>query len=130
MTLFYIDSSVGLQALLNTPQRSQLITWMNQEENQFVSSRLLRTEITRVLKREGEPITAGEALLARVGLLPITEKIHQQAEAISIHVKTLDALHLATALIFPDVITLATHDSHMAAVATELGLPVLDPVNT
>ena len=128
MTLFYIDSSVGLQALLNTPHRRQLIAWIDQDDNQFISSRLLRTEITRVLRREGEPANAGEALLTRVGLLAITEKIHQQAEAISIHVKTLDALHIATALLVPEVLTLATHDSHMAEVAAHLGLPVLDPV--
>ncbi|MCL2804102.1 MAG: type II toxin-antitoxin system VapC family toxin [Micrococcales bacterium] len=129
MPLFYLDASIGIQALLETPHRQRLITWIDHSDNEFVSSRLLRTEIVRVLRREGEPVSTGEVLLARVGLFDITEKIHQQAEAISSHIRTLDALHLATALLIPEVVTVATHDSLMAKTAGLMGLPAVDPIS-
>ena len=50
------------------------------------------------------------------------------AESIGHHVKTRDALHLATALLVGQPITIATHDARMAAVAEQLGLPTVDPV--
>ena len=130
MPLFYLDSSVALHALLETPGRAPLLAWIDEPGNKFVSSRLLRTEVVRVLRREGEPPSAAEALLARVGMFEITEKIHQQAEAIAAHIRALDALHLATALLVPEVVTVATHDDRMANAARLMGLPTLDPLAT
>lgn len=128
MPLYYLDASIGIQALLDTPHRQGLIAWIDQPQNAFVSSRLLRTEIARVLWREGQSVLVGEPLLSRIGLFDVTEKTHQLAEAITTHVKTLDALHLATALLIPEVVTVATHDMRMAGAAALLGLPTLDPI--
>jgi hypothetical protein len=94
----------------------------------FVSSRLLRTEVIRVLRRDGRPLTDGTPLLDRVGLLEISRATHTVAESIERHVKTLDALHLATALLIDEPVAMATHDASMKAVAVQLGLDVTDPV--
>lgn len=75
----------------------------------------------------GRSQTAGRAL-ERVGLLDITRETHAVAESIERHVKTLDALHLATALVMRAPVTLATHDATMSTVAGHLGLPTVDPV--
>ncbi|SDR87266.1 PIN domain-containing protein [Microlunatus soli] len=96
----------------------------------FVSSRLLRTEVIRVLRRDGRPVSDGAPLLDRVGLLDITRETHTIAESFERHVKTLDALHLATALLIGDPVTVATHDATMKVVAEQLGLRVADPVAT
>ena len=42
--------------------------------------------------------------------------------------KTLDALHLATALLIGEPVTVATRDRMMQTVAGHLGLGVTDPV--
>ena len=94
----------------------------------FISSRLLRTEVTRVLRRDERPLSDGAPLFDRVGMLGITRETHAVAESIERHIKTLDALHVATALLIGEPVTVATHDTTMKTVAAHLGLNVTDPV--
>ncbi|MCK0111968.1 PIN domain-containing protein [Ornithinimicrobium sp. F0845] len=101
---------------------------MESPETTFISSRLLRTEVIRVLRRDDRPLVEGNPLLDRVGLVAITSETHTVAESIERHVKTLDALHLATALLVGESLTVATHDATMQTVAEHLGLPVTDPL--
>lgn len=126
--IVYLDSSVALRTILDVPGREYLQSWMQAPETTFVSSRLLRTEVIRVLRRDGRAITDGAPLLDRVGMLEITRETHAVAEVIERHIKTLDALHLATALLVGAPVTVASHDTTMKTVAEQLGLPVTDPV--
>ena len=126
--LVYLDSSVALRTILDVPERQRLQSWMQAEETTFVSSRLLRTEVIRVLRRDNRPVSDGAPLLDRVGLLEIGRETHAVAESIERHVKTLDALHLATAILIGDGVTVATHDRTMSDIAEHLGLLVADPV--
>jgi len=127
--IVYLDSSVALRTILDVPERVPLQTWMQTPEMVCVSSRLLRTEVVRVLRRDGRPLTDGKPLLDRVGMLDITRETHTVAESIERHIKTLDALHLATALLIGYPVTVASHDTAMKAVAEHLGLQVIDPVD-
>lgn len=126
--LIYLDSSVALRTILDVPGRTRLQNWMRTADATFVSSRLLRTEVIRVLRRDGRPVSEGAPLLERVGLVEISRETHTIAESIERHIRTLDALHLATALLIGENVTVATHDTTMKAVATHLGLDVTDPV--
>ena len=126
--LIYLDSSVALRTILDVPERRRVQSWMQEAGTTFVSSRLLRTEVIRVLRRDGRPLGDGKPLLGRVGLIDITRRVHTIAESIERHVRTLDALHLATALLIDEAVTVATHDHAMRAVAEHLGLLVVDPV--
>lgn len=72
----------------------------------------------------------GTPLLGRVGLLDITKETHTVAESIELRVTTLDAVHLATALLLGEPVTVATHDTTMETVAKHLGLRVTDPVES
>jgi len=127
--LVYLDSSVALRTILDVPERERLQAWM-QEAGTIVSSRLLRTEVIRVLRRDDRPLTDGTPLLDRVGMLEISRETHSVAESIERHVKTLDALHLATALLIGERVTVATHDRTMKTVAGHLSLNVTDPVDS
>lgn len=128
MPIIYLDSSVGLRTILNVPERARLQEWLQRADGTVVSSRLLRTEVIRVLRRERRPIEDAAPLLDRVGLVEITAETHTVAESFERHVKTLDALHLATALLIGPSATVATHDNNMLDVARNLGLAVTDPV--
>lgn len=128
VTIVYLDSSVALRTILNVPERHRLQTWMETSGFTYVSSRLLRTEVVRVLRREGRPLADATALLDRVGMLEITRETHTVAESIERNVKTLDALHLATAILLGTPVTVASHDTTMRVVAEHLGLSVMDPV--
>ena len=132
MEVIYLDSSAALYAVLNVPQRSALHRWMATSGALHVSSRLLRTEVVRVLRREDIPVSQAAPLLDRVGLLDITREIHRLAEDIRPHIRTLDALHLATAASLERTLdtplTIATHDRTMTSVAHQLSLRTVDPV--
>lgn len=128
--IVYLESSVALRTILDVPEREQLQLWMQTPDTTYVSSRLLRTEVIRVLRRDGRPLADGAPLLDRVGMLEVTRETHTVAESIERHVRTLDALHLATALLVGAPVTVASHDATMKTVAEHLGLSVTDPVAT
>ena len=124
--MFYLDSSIALQAIFPTPDQARLLSWFSANTTGLVSSRLLRTEVVRVLRRENRPLDSAQWLLDRVNLIYITRYIHARAESIERHIKTLDALHLATALSVNSVVTVLTHDQAMRDAAESLSLKALD----
>ena len=81
----------------------------------------------RVLRRDDRPPTDGAPLLDRVGLIDIGRETLSVAESFERHIKTLDALHLATALLIGQPVTGTTHDVAMKSVAEHLGLTTIDP---
>ncbi len=128
MSIVYLDSSVALRTILDVPERPLLHQWMLKLKPALVSSRLLRTEVIRTLRRDRRALSEADQLLTRVGMLELTQETHTVAESIERHVKALDALHLATALLIGDQVTVATHDARMRSAAEHLGLSVVDPV--
>lgn len=131
MTDYYLDSSVALRILFHhSPAAAQ---WFDEttssDEHVVLSSRLLRTEITRALRRVGVALALRDEVLDHLALLPLDHAVLQEAEAIGPHIKTLDAIHLASALRSGlDGLVVVTHDDAMTRVAGELGLGVHNPV--
>lgn len=128
MPVIYLDTSVAVRTILDVPERRQLQEWMQSAAATVVSSRLLRTELARVMRRERRPLVDAAPLLDRVGLIDLRRETHAVAESIEKHVKTLDALHLATAVLLGEGVTVASHDPGMLSTAEHLGLAVTDPV--
>ena len=122
--IHYLDISLAVQAVPPTDERDHVIAWLASSE--LVSSRLSRTEITRTLRREGRPIDDGDWLVGRTVLVDINRATHARAEAIEANIKTLDALHLATAIDLDFTVTIATRDVRMAEIAQALGLGTTD----
>lgn len=131
MTAYYLDASVALRALLgHSPSAAAWIDQVTADgQHQLVSSRMLRTEITRVLRREQLPVSRRDELLDVLSLVPITDGVLAAAEAIEPHVKTLDALHLGSVIAAGLDATIVTHDAGMTAAAAAIGYPTLDPVS-
>ncbi|MFD3706500.1 type II toxin-antitoxin system VapC family toxin [Nocardia sp. NPDC058658] len=128
---YYLDSSIAVRILLG--QSPEAARWFDTATGDLdvsvVSSRLLRTELTRVLRREGKPVLDRDHILDRIGIIPLDHAVLNEAEAIISHVKSLDAIHLASALRSGlDDVTIVTHDKNMISVAEQLGFPVHDPV--
>ncbi len=130
--LTYIDSSVALRSILAQDSNAPLEAWIDHvyQSGGLLSSQLLRTEVIRTLRRDSRPVSDGQALLTRVRLVRVTDATFTVAESIERHIKTLDALHLATALLIGEPITVASHDSTMLSVAEHLGLDTIDPINS
>lgn len=131
MSYFYLDSSVAVRILLgHSPEAAFWFdTATADAESSVISSRLLRTELTRVLRREKLPVQRRDAVIDYVGLMAINDGVLAEAEAIVPHIKTLDAIHLASVIRSGLDLTVVTHDATMTAVANQLGYDTHNPCN-
>lgn len=136
-TIFYFDSSVALRILLN--EENVLANWCNCAV--IMSSRLLRLECMRAIERYrvvGD-FSADDTLelkrdcyglMKRIIQLPITETVLRLAESsFATSVKSLDSIHLATALWWRDTrgtdFIFATHDQQLARVVSAQNIHVI-----
>jgi predicted nucleic acid-binding protein len=82
------------------------------DDDRVVSSRILRTEITHVLRRENLPVTDRDQILDYVDTIPLDHAVLQEVEAVIPHIRTLDAIHLASALRSGlEDLVIVTHDT-------------------
>jgi predicted nucleic acid-binding protein len=126
---YYLDASVALRILFgHSPSAAEWFdTVTGDDDSLVISSRLLRTELTRVLRREQQPVLRRNEVLDYVGVLPVGDAVLAEAESIVPHVKTLDAIHLASLIRSGLDATVVTHDAVMRDVAEVLGYATFDP---
>ena len=133
----YIDSSVLLRILFG--QSNALKDW--KKINRGISSALIEVECLRTLDRlrlvEGlsEEVIAirREAIFRLLGSLEVIELTHpvlaRAAQPLPTTLGTLDAIHLATALMWNEQtrekLVMATHDTALARAAKACGLSVI-----
>ena len=127
MSAYYLDTSVATHVVEGNPA---VVPWFEDlaPTGSIVSSRLLKTELTRVLRRDGRPVASRDYVLDRIRLSPLDEAVLGYAESITEHAKTLDAIHLATAMQLGGDTVVVSHEANMLRLAEQLGLRTLDPV--
>lgn len=130
MTRWYLDASVALHALLpgGDPRARKWLNDVKAAGEEIYSSTLLHLELSRVLRRENHNPAFANAITDRINQFSIDDGVLAFASAIGPHIKSLDAIHLASACLLAKGITLVTHDATMASVGTTLGLAVFDPI--
>lgn len=127
--LAYLDTSAYVKLPLEEAGyedlRSELSRW-----DGFVSSMLLGVEAIRACSRYGsDRAKDARAWLEGVALLPLDDRVLDVAASLPpANVRTLDALHLATALTVRDEIgAFFTYDQRLAEAAVDHGLPIFRP---
>ena len=81
------------------------------------------------MRREGLDTRQVDDFVAELALLHVDNALVREAAALEPHIRTLDSLHLASALrIGVGSVTVVTHDAAMSTVARQLGFDVYDPV--
>jgi predicted nucleic acid-binding protein len=96
----------------------------------YVSSALLGVEAIRACGRyKGNYAAEARAFLEGVALLPLDEAVLDEAAAIDpTELRSLDALHLATALsVREEIGVFVTYDERLGAAAAQHGLAVATP---
>ena len=127
MSALYLDTSVLGRVLLDEPDTAAIRSELARFER-HISSRLLRVELRRLglLK---DMLKAVDELLSGNVLIPIDETILTAAETMAPSVvRTLDAIHLATAVRLAgagQLDALMTYDKQLAHGAREHGITVL-----
>lgn len=126
----YLDTSVLLARLFAEDRLPSDAFW----EQPLVSSRLIEYEVwTRIhaRKRSASHGEAARLLLGRVAMLELAPPVLARAlEPFSAPVRTLDALHLASAQFLRDQageLKFATYDARLAAAARSMKLDVIEP---
>jgi predicted nucleic acid-binding protein len=129
VSALYIDTSVLGRVLLDEPDTAAIRQGLGRFER-HISSRLLRVELHRLALLKGL-LEYVEELLAGKVLIPLDEEILATAETIAPSVvRTLDAIHLATAVRLAsagELDALMTYDKQLADGAREHGITVLSP---
>lgn len=128
--VWYLDTSLALHALLPTGD-TRAAEWLDQADvaGNVYSSTLLELEIIRVLRREQLAVERAGEVLDRVNLVSIDDGVLRAAAAIEPHVRSLDAIHLATCALLGGGVDLVTHDVGMRDAARALGRSVIDPLD-
>ncbi len=126
----YIDSSALVKLVLPEPEtealRELLAGWPER-----VSSALVRVEVLRAVRR-GNAAGAyqrAENLVSRVGLMTVDRAILGLAARLDPPgLRSLDAIHLATALsIGDDLGGIVSYDARLSEAARRSGIPTLAP---
>ena len=127
--LAYLDTSAFVKAPLGERDARALAAAAD-AWGMRASSAIMRVEATRAAARVGAPaLEAVGTALRRVVLVPVDDEVLDIAAHVADPgVRSLDAIHLATALSLGDDLgVLLTYDARMAEAARSLGLPVESP---
>ena len=127
--MIYLDTSVALAHLLAKDRSPPTHLW----DETLVASRLLEYELWNRLHARSLARTHADptrVLLARVAFLDLTQSVLARAlEPFPSRVRTLDALHLASAAFLRErgqSVALATYDDRMAEAAEAMGLELFE----
>ena len=132
MPLVYLDSSALVKLVVSEPESTVLIERLR-EWAQRVSSALALTELPRALARAGFGVVEhrrARAILGRLDLLDVDRRILATAAALEpTGLRTLDAIHLASALaVRDDLEVVVTYDRRLRAAAERMHIDVAAPV--
>ena len=131
MTALYLDSSAFVKLLVEEPESGALRVFLaGSSEERRVSSTLLRAEALRAVRHLGSgALAAVREGLRRIDLIGIDDRILDAAGILEPRIlRTLDAIHLATALTLGnDLAAVVTYDDRMAEAARLLGLSTVRP---
>jgi uncharacterized protein len=126
----YLDTSAFVKLIVAEPEsaalRRAIVRWP-----QRASSTLLRTETIRALRRSGNAgqVPAARRLLRGVTMVRVDEPLLDRAADLEPgELRTLDAIHLASALVVgQDLGVMIAYDIRLKAAAQAYGLTVESP---
>ena len=129
--MYYFDSSALVKLVAAEPESEALFEFIA-DKSDYVSSALARVELLRAVKRAGgkeQQKRRAEQVLAGIALMRIDDGILEQAARLEPPVlRTLDAVHLATAMVLGgDLAGFVAYDHQLLVAARAQGLEVVAP---
>jgi predicted nucleic acid-binding protein len=127
--LIYLDTSALLRLIVPEDHSDALSAYVEGRID-FVSSALLAVEARRgALRRAPRTLPRVDVFLTGVEMIAMTSAVVETASRLPDPLlRTLDAIHLATALLVqPDIDVLLSYDERLLTAATAHGLPTAAP---
>jgi len=135
MPLFYVDASALVKVLANEPGTEDLATYLDGAE--LASSEVVLTEVPRALRRKAatppgfpleEVLDQAGTLIDSMALRPVDDALLIGAGMLAEPaLRSLDAIHVATAVHLYPIDAFVTYDKRQAAVARLAGLRTVAP---
>jgi predicted nucleic acid-binding protein len=127
---YYIDTSALVKLVVAEPESTALQNWLGQQTQPLVSSDLARAELLRATRRAApDRLVRAREVLDILVLTEVRTEIFEQAGRLEPPARrTLDALHLASALdLGDDLDGMVTYDDRLGSAAQLHGVPVVAP---
>ena len=127
--MIYLDASALVTLVTGRPYARELREFLAQSpEMPMGTSTIGFIETVRTLHRVGSYPTAMQDLLANFTEILVTDEIRDAAASLPGGVRTLDAIHIASAQIIGDALAyLLSYDKRTLDIARAAGIPVAAP---
>lgn len=127
---YYLDTSALVKLVAPEPESAVLRQWLEARAEALVTSDLARTELFRAVRRvlpKSAPLA--RQVLDTLTVLRLETSVFEEAARLEPPgLRSLDALHLAAALLLEDdLLGVVTYDERLAEATRLLGYPVLAP---
>ncbi|MEZ5211861.1 type II toxin-antitoxin system VapC family toxin [Gordonia sp. (in: high G+C Gram-positive bacteria)] len=127
----YFDTSALMKLVREEAETEALIDWLREHGDEPpVTSTLTCVELVRAARRSRvrHAVDNARHVLGSIDTVPIDDSVIIEAQAVGDDsLRSLDAIHLATALTTSATDSLVTYDSQLIVVAGRLGLDVESP---
>ena len=129
--MIYLDSAALVKLVRLERFSQELVNWLNERPGlPLVSSALAEVEVPRAIRKAApDALPAVPATLARLYRLEIDATVRSTAAAlIDPNLRTLDAIHVATAIgLGSELQAFVSYDQRLLQAAGDLGLAVASP---
>jgi len=129
--VIYLDSAALVKLVRLERFSQELVNWLNERPGlPLVSSALAEVEVPRAIRKAApDALPAVPATLARLYRLEIDATVRITAAAlIDPNLRTLDAIHVATAIgLGSELQAFVSYDQRLLQAAGDLGLAVASP---
>ena len=127
--MIYVDTSALLKLVHPEPGSMPLRTWLARHPDDLISSALIRAESRRALLRN-DPVGLANLprVLSVIAQIPVTEEVLDRAAMLQDPgLRSLDAIHLASAQMTPGVNAMLVYGKRLAEAARKAGITVASP---
>jgi predicted nucleic acid-binding protein len=127
---WYLDTSALVKLVVVETETPALIAWLRETDRRVVTADLARTELLRAVRRSApDRLVRARNVLAAVDLLGLDAPLLDQAALLDPpSLRTLDALHVAAALVLGDDLEgFVAYDERLLAAAAAAGLVTVSP---
>lgn len=127
--MIYLDASALVTLVTGRPNARELREFLAQSpEMPMGTSTIGFIETVRTLDRVGSYPTAMRDLLASFTEILVTDEIRDAAAVLPGNVRTLDAVHIASAQAIGETLAfLVSYDRRMLDIAHSVGIPIAAP---
>jgi len=128
--VIYFDTSALVKLVQEEAETKALREWMDERPMaKRTTSSLARVELIRAVRHEGDAaIRLASLILVELDSVTMTLDLLDAAGALPLQLKSLDAIHLASAMRYRgDLDAFVTYDRQLATAAHDAGLTVVAP---